>query len=316
MPRILFLNACDDHLPHTLQNHGFTCTFDLTSTYAELADQIADYHGIVLRSRLPLDAALLDRADNLQFIARLGVGLEHVDLTRAEALGVAVLNSPEGSRDAVAEHTLGLLLGLLRHIPRADREIRAGTWDRTRNTGHEIRGKTVGIMGFGNMGSALAERLSVFGCDILAYDRYREHFGNTFVRAVPLETLWERTDILSLHFPISPANRYFVDAAFLEKFHKPIWLVNTARGEILETAAVVAGLKNNRIRGAALDVLEYEEGSFANFRFDALPDDFRFLTTSDRVLLTPHLGGITHEATVNHAYVLAEKILRLYGRTS
>lgn len=314
MPRILFLNACDDYLPDTLRRHGFQCDFDLTDSYDQLIEKVDQYHGIILRSRHPIDATVLEHATNLQFIARLGVGLEHVDRRAAAAMGVKVLNSPEGSRDAVAEHAIGLIIGLLRHIPRANREIRNGIWNRKGNTGREIRGKTVGIMGYGNMGSALAERLAVFGCEIIAYDRYRTGFGTSTVREVDLAELWERTDILSLHFPISRENRHFVDAAFLEKFRKSIWLINTARGEILETAAVVDGLKNDRIRGAALDVLEYEEGSFANFSFDDLPEDFRYLTASDRVILTPHLGGITQEAMVNHAYVLAEKILRLYGK--
>lgn len=310
-PKILFLNRADDYLPTTLTAAGYECDFDYTCSYEVLLEKIHTYTGIVLRSRHPIDATLLRRAERLRFVARLGVGIEHIDLETAAQQNVQVLNSPEGSRDAVAELSIGLILSLLRFIPRADGEIGRGIWDRKRNTGREIKGKTVGIMGYGNMGSALAERLRCFGATCIAYDRYRTGFGSESVEEVSLYDLWERTDILSLHFPISPENHHFVDAGFLKNFAKPIWLVNTARGEILETAAVVNALREGRLHGAALDVLEYEEGSFANFSFENLPDDFRFLVESDRVVLTPHLGGITHEAVANHARVIAQKILDL-----
>ena len=310
-PKLLFLNQADDFLSESLTAAGFECVFDYSSSYPELIEKIHHYTGIILRSRHPIDAPLLQRAERLRFVARLGVGIEHIDQEAAARRNVVVLNSPEGSRDAVAEHTIGLMLSLFRFIPRANEEIARNIWDRKRNTGREIKGKTVGIMGYGNMGSALAERLRCFGATCIAYDRYRTGFGSELVEEVSLYELWERTDILSLHFPISAENHYFVDAAFLKNFAKPIWLINTARGEILETAAVVTGLREGRIHGAALDVLEYEEGSFANFSFEDLPEDFRFLIESDRVVLTPHLGGITHEAVANHARVVARKILAL-----
>jgi D-3-phosphoglycerate dehydrogenase len=244
----------------------------------------------------------------LRFIARLGVGVEHIDLEAARAQGVEVLISPEGSRDTVAEHALGMLLMLMNHLGRADQQVRRGEWVRAGNRGVEIKGKTVGILGYGNMGQALAQRLAGFEARVLAYDKYKSDYGNAFAEAVSLETLQAESDILSIHIPYLPENHYFVNAAFLDAFAKPIFLVNTARGTVLETAALADALQRGKVLGAALDVIEYEELSFETLKPLALPEPFQVLLRSERVVLTPHIAGWSFESNEGHARVIAEKI--------
>ncbi|MFM8362710.1 MAG: NAD(P)-dependent oxidoreductase, partial [Haliscomenobacter sp.] len=226
----------------------------------------------------------------------------------ARARGVEVLISPEGSRDTVAEHALGMLLMLMNHLGRADRQVRQGEWVRAGNRGVEIKGKTVGILGYGNMGQALAQRLAGFEARVLAYDKYKADYGNAFAEAVSLETLQAESDILSIHIPYQPENHYFVNAAFLDAFAKPIFLVNTARGTVLETAALAEALQRGKVLGAALDVIEYEELSFEKLKPLALPEPFQILLRSDRVVLTPHIAGWSFESNEGHARVIAEKI--------
>lgn len=311
MPKkVLFIDKAHPYLQEHLEKMGFQCDHHITAPKENLAEILPEYEGIVIRSRIELDAGFLAHTNQLKFIARTGVGLEHIDLDYAAQRGIAVFNSPEGSRDAVGEHSLGLLLCLMNHLSRADREVRAGQWRREPNRGVEIKGKTVGILGYGNMGNAFAQRLQGFEAQrVIAYDKFKTDYGNAFAEAVSLEKLQQESDILSIHIPYMPANHYFIDGAFLDRFQKPIYLVNTARGLVLNTADLVERLKNGQVLGAALDVHEYEEGSFAKvLDLDELPTPFQYLRQAANVVLNPHIGGWSHEAKEGHARVLVEKI--------
>lgn len=309
--KVLFIDQPHQVLYEALRLQGFQIEEDFHSTAESLLQKIEDYTGIVLRSRISIGAELLGRATNLRFIAREGVGLEHIDLNACKEMNIAVLYSPEGSRDTVAEHALGMLLCLMNNLNRADRQVKSGLWSREPNRGIELMGKTVGILGYGNMGSAFAKRLKGFEVDVIAYDKYKSNYGDEYAKEASLEELFEKTDVLSIHIPYLPSNHYFINGAFLDRFRKPIFLVNTSRGLVLNTAHLVERLKTGKVRGAALDVLEYEESSFDKFKLDALPEEFHFLCGADNVILTPHIAGWSFESKRKHAEVLAEKIKRL-----
>ncbi|RMF26941.1 MAG: hydroxyacid dehydrogenase, partial [Bacteroidetes bacterium] len=253
--KILFVSPAHPLLMELLEGAGFRCECAFEDSKEEIEKRLEDCVGVVVRSRFPIDRTFLEAGKNLRFVAREGVGIEHIDQEAARRLGIEVLTSPEGSRDTVAEHTLGLLLALMNHLPRADRQVREGQWLREANRGVEIKGKTVGILGYGNMGQAFAQRLQGFACRVIAYDKYKSAYGDAFAEEVPLETLFEEADILSIHIFYEPANHYFVNDAFLRRFRKPIYLVNTARGLVLNTADLVKHLEAGTVRGAALDVL-------------------------------------------------------------
>ncbi len=312
--KILFLDKAHPVLEERLTALGYICTTDISSSKKEVEGFIHEYMGIVMRSRFSLDRDFISKASNLAFIAREGVGLEHIDVEFAESKGIWVLNSPEGSRDTVGEHTLGLLLSLLNNLGRADRQVRQGKWIREANRAHELKGKTVGIIGYGNMGRAFARKLKGFEVQALSYDKYKANYEDAFAKEVTLEEIFEKADIISLHIPYSTENHYFVNDAFLQSFRKNIWLVNAARGLVLNTDDLVKNLKSGKVLGAALDVLEYEETSFDKFRLDQLPEAFDFLTKSENVALSPHIAGWSFESKEKHALVLAKKIERLFFR--
>lgn len=312
MVKVLFLNTAHPILRQRLEAWGFVCEEDVESNEYELEDKIGDYDAIVLRSRVSIGRSLIGRATRLKCIAREGVGLEHIDVAYAESKGIAVLTSPEGSRDTVGEHALGLLLNLLNNLSRADRQIRQGQWIRESNRGVEIKGKTVGILGYGNMGTALARKLQGFEARVIAYDKYKAGYGDAFAQEVSLALLWEETDLFSIHIPYMPSNHYFIDYDFLERFRKPIYLVNTARGLVLDTAGLVDQMEKGKVLGAALDVVEYEETSFENFRPLEAPAPMQYLLNAPNVVLSPHIAGWSFESKLGHAEVLAEKIKKLF----
>ena len=263
------------------------------------------YEGLVVRSKLRVTADLLAHGPHLRYVARAGAGTDNIDTAAMAAAGVTLLNAPEGNRDAVGEFAVGLLLGLLRNIARADHEVRRGQWWREANRGEEIGGKTIGLLGYGHMARAFARRLGAFGCTVLAHDRDPAVTGDPFATLVPLTELRARADVLSLHIPYAPANHHFVNVAFLAAFARPIWVLNTARGEVLDHAALAAGLRAGTVRGAALDVLDNEQLSRLS---PAQQATFDFLKTAPNVVLTPHIGGWTHESYVRINEVLTEKI--------
>ncbi|MFQ5445552.1 MAG: NAD(P)-dependent oxidoreductase [Saprospiraceae bacterium] len=311
--KVLFIDEAHPVLAAELKTLGFECVLDTWSSAVQIEAVIHEYIGVVLRSRISLSRTFFDKAHALKFVAREGVGLEHIDVAYARRKGVEVLYSPEGSRDTVGEHALGLLLSLMNHLSRADWQVKQGKWLREPNRGVELMGKTVGILGYGNMGSAFAQRLKGFGVEVMAYDKYKTKYGDEHARAVPLDVLFEESDVLSIHIPYSKANHYFIDGNFLQEFRKDIFLVNTARGLVLKTADLVAHLKSGKVRGAALDVLEYEESSFDKFSLETLPPEFTYLSKSENVVLSPHIAGWSFESKRKHAEVLARKIKNLFS---
>lgn len=311
--KILFLDKAHPVLEQNLSALGFECVTDVTSSKAEVAGFIREFFGIVMRSRFAIDRDFLQNAGSLQFIAREGVGLEHIDEAYAVSRGIRVLNSPEGSRDTVGEHAIGLLLCLLNKLHRADWQVRNGQWVREGNRAVELKGKTVGILGYGNMGSAFARRLQGFDVETLAYDKYKTDYGDRFAKAVSLDQLFESSDILSIHIPFLAGNYHFINEAFLRKFRKNIFVINTARGLVLNTDDLVSNLKSGKVRGAALDVLEYEETSFDRFSLEQLPEAFDYLCHAENVVLSPHIAGWSFESKEKHGLVLAEKIKSLFG---
>jgi D-3-phosphoglycerate dehydrogenase len=270
---------------------------------------MGEYLGVVIRSRLPFDAEMIASAKNLKFIARSGAGLENIDLDTAQKAGITVFNSPEGNRDAVGEHAIGMLLALFNQLKKADTEVRAGIWDREGNRGLELAGKTVGIIGYGHMGAAFAKKLSGFDCEILAYDKYKSGFGTDLVNEVNLETLKENADVISIHLPLSAETDSYVDEAFIHSCSKPFYLINTARGRHVKTSDLLSALTSGKVLGACLDVLEFETKSFD--KPESLPTEFQALAASDKVLLSPHVAGWTVESYKKLSDFLADKITAL-----
>lgn len=308
LKKILFVDAVHPVLEERLLNLGYSCVHNLTTTKETVELNIDNYLGFVIRSRFPIDKQFLDKAINLKFIARSGAGIENIDVAYAEEKGIKVFNSPEGNMDAVGEQAIGMLLMLFNQLKKGDAEVRAGIWDREGNRGLELSGKTVGIIGCGNMGKALAKKLSGFGCKVIGYDKYKRGFGNSTVEEVSLTEMFEKTDILSIHLPLSKETHHYVNDNFLSSFKKPIYLINTARGNNVSTADLVKGLKNKTVLGACLDVLEYETKSFETINSKELPKDFNYLTRSENVILSPHVAGWTKESYVKLASFLADKI--------
>jgi D-3-phosphoglycerate dehydrogenase len=311
--KILFIDTAHPFLIDSLRRDGHECVEGYDFPTDKIESTISEYQGIVIRSRIKLDARFLEKAKNLIFIARAGAGMESIDVDYAQRKNIHCLNSPEGNRDAVGEHALGMLLALMNNLNRADRQIRAGEWKREENRGHEIDGKTVGIIGYGNMGSSFAAKLRGLGCNILAVDKYKKGFGSEWVTESDLEELQKSADIVSLHVPLSTETTYLVDDEFIQKFQKNIYIINTARGKCLHTEDLVKNLKSGKVLGACLDVNEYEDSSFEKFSPGGLSGNptWQFLVQSDKVMLSPHIGGWTFESYEKISVVLYEKICGL-----
>lgn len=311
---VLFIDTVHPVLQEELQKAGFTCTdaskWDIDAVYAGIQSAC----GLVIRSRFLIDKTFLDRPHTLRFIARAGSGMENIDVAFAESKGIACLNAPEANKDAVAEQAIGMLIMLMNRLAIADREVRKGSWKRGENRGWEINGSTVSIIGFGNNGSAFAEKISGFGVNILAYDPHItiDKAKYPAVRQAGMQEIFAESDIISFHVPLNAETRYMVNDEYLNSFSKNIWLINTARGKILDTAALVRALDTGKVRGAALDVLEYESHSFEDLSASEFPEPFRKLIESDKTVLSPHIAGWTHESHVKISKVLAQKIIRLF----
>jgi D-3-phosphoglycerate dehydrogenase / 2-oxoglutarate reductase len=307
MRKVLLIDEVHPLIKEELTSMGFQCDYFPNFTRSDFKKIIHEYEGVILRSKITFDREMISAAANLKFIGRVGSGMESIDVEYAESRGIRCFNSPEGNRDAVGEHTLGMLLALMNNMVRADRQIREGKWIREGNRGVEIKDKTVGIIGYGNMGSAFAQRLQGFSATVISYDKYKSGYsdGNTF--EMSLEDIFEYSDILSLHVPLTDETRYMVNDEFLSNFRKNIWFINTSRGPIVNTKDLVKNLKSGKIPGAALDVLEYEDSSF-EFMGDKMPEEFNYLRNADNVLLTPHIAGWTVESKYKLAKVLMDKI--------
>ena len=305
--KILHIDSNHNLLLNQLNDLGFTNHEDYTASKQEIEAKISDYDGIIIRSRFTIDKQFLDAAVNLKFIGRVGAGLENIDSDYAKKKGVYLISAPEGNRNAVGEHSLGMLLSLFNKLNKADNEVRQGKWLREDNRGLELDGKTVGLIGYGNMGKAFAKKLRGFEVDVLCYD-IKANVEDENCRQVPLEELQERADVLSLHTPQTELTIDMVNSEFINNFRKPFWLINTARGISVVTEDLVSALDSGKILGAGLDVLEYEKASFESLFNSALPEAFEYLINADNVLLTPHVAGWTVESKEKLAQTIVDKI--------
>ena len=319
--KILHLDSNHSLLLNQLKNLGFTNHEDYTSTKSEIESKISEYDGIIIRSRFTIDKQFLDAATNLKFIGRVGAGLENIDCDYAESKGITLFNAPEGNRNAVGEHALGMLLSLFNKLNKADKEVRQGKWLREANRGLELDGKTIGLIGYGNMGKAFAKKLRGFDVEVLCYD-IKDNVGDENAIQVSLSDLQEKANVLSLHTPQTELTINMVNSEFINSFKKPFWLINTARGKSVVTEDLVSALDSGKILGAGLDVLEYEKSSFENlfkveepkFRWmrkgkkSNLPEAFEYLINADNVLLTPHVAGWTVESNIKLAQTIVDKI--------
>lgn len=288
---------------------GFENHEDYTGSKTDISEKIADYDGLIIRSRFSIDADFLDRATNLKFIGRLGAGLENIDVRYARSKNIFLAAAPEGNRNAVGEHALGMLLSLFNKLHTADQEVRQGIWDREGNRGMELEGKVVGIVGYGNMGKAFAKKLKGFDVEeVICFD-IQGGVEDVHARQVGIMELQQRTDVLSLHVPQTKSTMDMVNAGYINGFRKPFWLINTARGKCVNTQDLVAALQNGKILGAGLDVLEYEKTSFENmFTDEQLPEAFQYLLQANNVLLSPHVAGWTVESKIKLAQTIVDKI--------
>ena len=304
--KILLLDKNHPLITEQLSEKGFVLEEDFSSSYEQVLEKIHLYEGVIIRSRIPLDAHFLEKAKNLKFIARVGAGMENIDIAKAQKLGIKLINSPEGNKDAVAEHVIGTLLVLMNRLFISSNEVKKGIWLREENRGEEILGKTFGIIGYGNMGKAVAKRLSGFGCKTIFYD-IKPNLSDEYATQVSLEELQENADILSLHTPLTEDTLYMIDEEFISKMKKNFYFINTARGKNLKTSALVNALKSGKIKGACLDVLEYEKTSFENL--ETKNEDLEYLLNSEKAIITPHIAGWTHESKIKLAQVIVDKIL-------
>lgn len=306
--KILAIDSNHECLNTGLRDAGFIVDEDYTSSKEIIEQKIADYDGMIVRSRFPIDKDFLAKATNLKFIGRVGAGLENIDEDFAANRGIILFNSPEGNRDSVGEHAIGMLLMLMHHLRRADNEVRNGIWKREENRGDELKGKTVGIIGYGNMGNAFAKRLQGFDVDVICYD-ILPNKGNQYATQVSLTEFFQRAEVVSLHTPQTPETSKMINAEFIANFQHSFYFVNTARGKSVVTKDLVEAMKSGKILGAALDVLEFEKSSFEKLIVSELPDEFQYLVQADNVVLAPHIAGWTHQSKIKLAEFIKDKII-------
>lgn len=308
--RVLITDELHPLLQQGLEADGFAVDYRPAITEAEVHDIVHLYEGLVINSKVYAGKDLLDKATQLKFVCRAGSGLEVIDLPYAKQKGIAAFNSPEGNRNAVAEQALGMLLNLLNNITKANNQVHSYQWVREPNRGTELAGKTIALIAYGNTAHAFANILHGFNVTILAYDKYYQGFGDGFVTEATLQQIFEQADVVSLHLPLTAETTYMIDEAFLSSFKKPYWLINTSRGKVLDTAALVNALNEGKVIGAALDVLENEKLSTLTEKQKA---DLDALLQNPNVLITPHIAGWTHESKQRIAEVLLDKIRKVYS---
>ena len=305
--KILHIDSNHSLLINQLNDLGCTNHEDYTSSKQEIQNKIAAYDGFIIRSRFSIDKQFLDAATNLKFIGRVGAGLENIDCEYAEQKGIHLISAPEGNRNAVGEHSLAMLLSLFNKLNKADQEVRSGKWLREENRGIELDGKTIGLIGYGNMGKAFAKKLRGFDVTVLCYD-LKDNVADNNATQVSLKELQQKADVLSLHTPETPLTIDMVNQEFINQFAKPFWLINTARGKSVVTNDLVSALKSGKTLGAGLDVLEYEKASFENLFSSNMPEAFQYLIHAENVLLSPHVAGWTKESKEKLAQTIVDKI--------
>lgn len=309
--KILHLDKNHPLLIKQLTDAGYKNEEDYTSSKSDIEQIISEYDGIVIRSRFKCDATFINAATNLKFIARVGAGLESIDIPYAESKKITLISAPEGNCNAVGEHTLGMLLSLFNKLNKADLEVRKGLWHREVNRGIELDGKTVGIIGYGNMGKAFSKKLKGFDCKVICYD-IKKQVGDKNATQVSLKTFQKEVDVVSLHIPWTPLTNRMVNSDFINQFSKTFWLLNTARGKSVVTSDLVSALKKGQLLGAGLDVLEFEKSSFESLFSNKTPASLSDLLSMENVILSPHIAGWTLESKEKLAQVIADKIVRKF----
>ncbi len=302
---ILHVDENHPHLIEALSQSGFKNDTDFESSKTEIERKIEHYQGLIIRSRFPIDAAFLSKAKNLKFIGRVGAGVENIDLKAAKEHGINVFSAAEGNANAVGEHALGMLLNLTNKLRQSHQSIQEGNWLRETHRGEELEKKTIGIIGYGTMGKSFAKKLKGFDVKEILFFDIEEKSPDGYARQVSLSELQEKADVISLHTPETHLTKKMIDAPFFEQMKKPFWLINTARGSAVVTKSLVQALKDGKVKGAALDVLEYEKSSFEHLFGNEIPADFNYLLNSDNVLLSPHVAGWTVESH----FKLADRIV-------
>lgn len=313
--KILHIDSNHPSLLESLEKFGFINEIDFESSKEEIEDKIGNYQGIIIRSRFTIDRTFLEKAHHLKFIARVGAGLENIDCKYAASKNITLISAPEGNRNAVGEHALGMLLSLMNKLNSADKSIRAGFWEREHHRGFELEDKTIGIIGYGNMGKSFAKKLKGFDVkEVLFYD-IKNGIEDQNAKRVSLGELQQKADVLSLHTPWTPLTDKMINTEFISAFAKPFWLINTARGKNIVTKDLVEALKNGKILGAGLDVLEYEKLSFEKISTEGISEELQYLFDSDNVMLSPHIAGWTFESHQKLAQTIADKVIARYGKT-
>ena len=305
--KILFIDTVHPFLKEELEKQGHICDTAYDQSKDEVLQIIQHYDGLILRSKFSIDSGFIDQSSNLQFIARAGSGMENIDVDYAEAKGIKCFNAAEGNKQAVGEHALGMLLSLFNNLNKSDKEVRNGIWEREANRGEELAGKTIGIIGYGNNGSAFAQLLKGFNVQILAYDKYLEDYPFQS----DMDTIFQNADILSLHIPLTKETAYLVDKNYINQFKKPIYFINTARGKCVKTTDLVAAMQKGKILGACLDVLEQEKTSFEALAKENITTELNYLFASEKTILSSHIAGWTKQSNQKIVAVLLQKITAL-----
>lgn len=303
--KVLITAKVHEYLINELEAKGYTVSYQPSITYNQVLEEIHDVNGLIVTTRIKVDKAVIDRAASLEWIGRLGSGMELIDVAYAESKGIHCASSPEGNRETVGEQAVGMLIMLMHNLLKSSLELRQNIWERDGNRAWELGGKTVAIIGYGHTGSAFARKLRGFDMRILAYDKYKKGFGNEYVEEADLDTVFREADIVSLHLPLNEETRHLANLQFFGSFAKHIYLLNTSRGKVVSTADVIAALESDTLAGAGLDVLENEKLDTFN---ETEQQQFRFLLNHPRVVITPHIAGYSHEASVKMAKVVLEKL--------
>jgi len=305
---ILITDTVDPLLLKLLDNNHLSYEYNLNDSEQSILKYIQKYQGIIIRNRLKIDANFLQKAKNLKFIARYGSGMENIDTETAEKLNIKCFNSAQGNANSVGEHALGMLMCLFHNIHQSANQLKNFIWERELNRGIELEGKTVGIIGYGNTGRAFSEKLENFGCRILVYDKYKSEFDNTQIEECSIHTIYKECNIISFHIPLNQETKHLLDTQFINNMRKPFYIINTSRGSIVSNKDLVKGLKDKKILGACLDVIENEKREFSEIN---ITKDFNYLLNCKNVIITPHIAGLSKEANKKLSLVLIEKILEL-----